>query len=182
VRKAVLIEVLIIGLLMFPIFVYAEVYKWVDDKGDIHFTDDYSIIPEKYKHQSEERSLSEASKSMTEGTQKEKADAKPVEQKKTEGKKEEIPSSSPVAQEMPFIFSGKIIKIDNVERMLAVEGKGETVEFTVSENTRIATDFGKNVSFAELWRGMLVTVEYFKKGGAIYPVKIKINTAGLYRR
>jgi hypothetical protein len=28
---------------------YAEVYKWVDDKGGTHFTDDPTFIPEKYK-------------------------------------------------------------------------------------------------------------------------------------
>ncbi len=181
-RKTVLITLLTIGLLITPFLVHAEVYRWVDEKGDVHFTDDYSKIPEKYKQQSEKSSLSEDSKSMTIGTQKEKGNTKPVERKKTEGKREEIQSDSPAAQEMPFIFSGKIIKIDNVERMLAVEGKEGTIEFTVSENTKIATDFGSNVPFTELWRGMLVTVEYFKKGAAIYPVKIKINTAGLYRR
>jgi len=28
---------------------YAEVYKWVDEKGTVHFTDDFSKIPEKYR-------------------------------------------------------------------------------------------------------------------------------------
>jgi len=28
---------------------YAEVYKWVDEKGTVHFTDDLSKIPEKYR-------------------------------------------------------------------------------------------------------------------------------------
>jgi len=28
---------------------YAEMYKWVDEKGTIHFTDDFSKIPEKYR-------------------------------------------------------------------------------------------------------------------------------------
>ncbi len=181
-RKTVLIALLAIPLLITPFSAYAEVYKWVDEKGDVHLTDDYSTIPEEYRHRSERKSLSEDSKSITEGAKKEKADARPVEQKKTEVKQEETPSGNPIAQEMPSIFSGKIIKIDNVERMLTVEGNGETIEFTVSENTKIATDFGKNVVFTELWRGMLVTVEYFKRDNAIYPVKIKINTAGLYRR
>ncbi len=30
-------------------FSYAEVYKWVDEKGVIHFTDDFIQIPEKYR-------------------------------------------------------------------------------------------------------------------------------------
>lgn len=28
---------------------YAEMYKWVDEKGTVHFTDDFSKIPEKYR-------------------------------------------------------------------------------------------------------------------------------------
>jgi hypothetical protein len=39
----------------------AEVFKWVDDKGTIHFTEDPSTIPEKFKNQLERRSLPEDS-------------------------------------------------------------------------------------------------------------------------
>jgi tetratricopeptide (TPR) repeat protein len=28
---------------------YSKAYKWVDDQGTVHFTDDYGAIPEKYK-------------------------------------------------------------------------------------------------------------------------------------
>jgi len=34
---------------------YAEMYKWVDEKGTIHFTDDASSIPEKYREDAETR-------------------------------------------------------------------------------------------------------------------------------
>jgi clan AA aspartic protease (TIGR02281 family) len=34
---------------------YAEMYKWVDDKGTVHFTDDPSTIPEKYREDAETR-------------------------------------------------------------------------------------------------------------------------------
>jgi len=33
----------------------AEMYKWVDEKGTVHFTDDISSIPEKYREGVEER-------------------------------------------------------------------------------------------------------------------------------
>jgi len=33
----------------------AEMYKWVDEKGTVHFTDDISSIPEKYRENVEER-------------------------------------------------------------------------------------------------------------------------------
>jgi len=34
---------------------YAEMYKWVDEKGTVHFTDDPSNIPEKYRQDAESR-------------------------------------------------------------------------------------------------------------------------------
>jgi clan AA aspartic protease (TIGR02281 family) len=34
---------------------YGEVYKWVDEKGTVHFTDDLSSIPEKYREEAETR-------------------------------------------------------------------------------------------------------------------------------
>ena len=36
-------------------FTYAQVYKWVDDSGTVHFTDDPSIVPEKYWDRVEEK-------------------------------------------------------------------------------------------------------------------------------
>ena len=46
--KKVLMAAFIIGFLMIPFLIHAEVYKWIDDKGTIHFTDDYSNIPFPY--------------------------------------------------------------------------------------------------------------------------------------
>jgi len=34
---------------------YGEMYKWVDEKGAVHFTDDLSNIPEKYREETETR-------------------------------------------------------------------------------------------------------------------------------
>ena len=34
---------------------YGEMYKWVDEKGTVHFTDDVSTIPEKFRQDVEER-------------------------------------------------------------------------------------------------------------------------------
>jgi clan AA aspartic protease (TIGR02281 family) len=34
---------------------YGEMYKWVDEKGTVHFTDDLSNIPEKYRENAETR-------------------------------------------------------------------------------------------------------------------------------
>lgn len=57
---------------------FAEVYKWVDEKGDIHFTDDITQIPEKYRSKSEKIGLPEG-----------KIEAKPEEEVKTPKKKED---------------------------------------------------------------------------------------------
>jgi hypothetical protein len=34
---------------------FAEVFKWVDEKGSIHFTDDFTQIPDKYRSTMEKR-------------------------------------------------------------------------------------------------------------------------------
>jgi predicted nucleic acid-binding Zn-ribbon protein len=42
-----------ISLILLSLFIaglsFGQVYKWVDEKGVVHFTDDFSQIPEKYK-------------------------------------------------------------------------------------------------------------------------------------
>jgi len=46
-----------ISLLLFLSFVvpsFAEVYKWIDEKGIVHYTDDIMQVPEKYRPMAEE--------------------------------------------------------------------------------------------------------------------------------
>ena len=148
-KKTVLIAALTMSLLMIPFLVHAEVYKWVDEKGTVHFTDDNSRIPEKYGQQVEKRSLSE--------------DPKPVaEEKKTEGKTAGIPFSSSGMGETPLLFSGMISTVGS--GTIVVTGEGKDMVFLVSEDTNIKTDYGQKVSFSELKNGRPVTVEYIKKG------------------
>jgi len=45
--------------LLIVTFSYAQVYKWVDEKGIVHFTDDITQIPEKYRRAIEEREVTE---------------------------------------------------------------------------------------------------------------------------
>jgi clan AA aspartic protease (TIGR02281 family) len=45
-------------IIMMVVFIpasYGEMYKWVDEKGTVHFTDDLSSIPEKYRQDAETR-------------------------------------------------------------------------------------------------------------------------------
>ena len=50
-----LIILLIMMLAMFVPSGYGEMYKWVDEKGTVHFADDLSSIPEKYREDAETR-------------------------------------------------------------------------------------------------------------------------------
>jgi hypothetical protein len=148
-KKTVLIAALTMSLLIIPFLVHAEVYKWVDEKGTVHFTDDNSRIPEKYGQQVEKGSFSEDSKPMTE-------------EKKTESKTAGSPLSSSVMQDIPLLFSGMISTVGS--GTIVVTGEGKDMVFLVSEDTNIKTDYGQKVSFSELKNGRPVTVEYIKKG------------------
>jgi hypothetical protein len=46
---------------------FAEIYKWVDEKGVVHFTDDMTQVPEKYRPKAEEIGSSGADKEGTKG-------------------------------------------------------------------------------------------------------------------
>ncbi len=151
--KKVLMATFTIGLLMIPFLAHGEVYKWVDEKGTVSFTDDYSKIPEKNRQQVERKYLPEDSKPMTEG-------------EKTESKIVEIPISNPVIQDMPLLFSGMISTVGS--GTIVVTGEGKDMVFLVSEDTSIKTDYGKELSFSELKNGQQVTVEYINKGDDNY--------------
>lgn len=49
--KRILLIILLI--LFFSDFSFAQVYRWVDDKGAVHFTDDITQVPEKYRPKAE---------------------------------------------------------------------------------------------------------------------------------
>ncbi len=51
--RFLLLCIALLAILILPS--YAEMYKWVDDKGTVHFTDDLSTIPEKYREDAETR-------------------------------------------------------------------------------------------------------------------------------
>ena len=53
----------ILFIILFVLFVsefsFAEVYRWVDDKGVVYFTDDITQVPEKYRPKAEKMGLPE---------------------------------------------------------------------------------------------------------------------------
>jgi hypothetical protein len=162
-RKKVFIFVLsaILGLLTIPFLVHAEFYKWTDDEGNIHFTDEYSNIPEKYLPVTETQRFPKESSLPSI-----KEDSTPALAPK---------NLEPAAEETPRIFSGVISSVDGGLRTIVVTGEGKDMIFSVSEDTKTKTDSGVNVPFTELKNGMSVSVEYIKKGDDVYPLSIKIS-------
>jgi len=55
-----------LGLLLHSQLAHAEIYKWVDEKGTVHFTEDPATIPEKYREKVKSRTTDEDL--MTPGT------------------------------------------------------------------------------------------------------------------
>jgi hypothetical protein len=166
-KKSFLVALSVVfGLLMNPILVHAEFYKWIDDKGDVHFTDEYSNIPEKYLPVAEtQRSPKETS-------------PRSVEEKPTPGLAAKV--SEPAVQETPLVlsetFRGVIIKVDQVGRIIVVTGQAETMGFPIFGDTRIKSDSGKEVPFAEVTSGISVSVEYIRDGDNIHTSNITIHT------
>ena len=45
-----------IGVLILATLTFAqEIYQWTDEKGTVHFTDDLSLVPERYRNQVQEK-------------------------------------------------------------------------------------------------------------------------------
>lgn len=51
--------VIVSGLIMFQLS-HAEIYKWVDEKGTVNFTEDPTTIPEKYQGKAQSRDIPES--------------------------------------------------------------------------------------------------------------------------
>ena len=147
IRTAV-IATFTVFLLMIPCIVHAAIYKWIDEKGTVHFTDDESTIPAKYRQQVENIVLPEGSKFITEGGGK---------GNETAGS----PTAGSLEQDVSLWSSGVISRTDTGTIVVTVEGKD--IVFFVSSNTRITTDNEKNVSASELKKGRPVTIEYIQQ-------------------
>ena len=65
--------------------VSAEIFKWVDEKGTTHFTEDESAIPEKYREQVEKRPTKEDPGSPKEKAKTEKTGEKGIGQTVSKG-------------------------------------------------------------------------------------------------
>jgi len=51
---------ILVGLILYSAVSFSqEIYRWVDEKGTIHFADDFTLVPEKYRDQIQKRKPSE---------------------------------------------------------------------------------------------------------------------------
>jgi hypothetical protein len=174
-QKPVLIAALTIGLLTIPFLLHAEFYKWTDDKGDVHFTDDYSKIPEKYRPVAETQRFPQDPKETSPAS---------VEKKPTPALAPKV--SEPAVRKTPLlpreVFEGVISKLDAFGRSFVATGEKGTISFPISEDTRIIDEFGKEVPFEDLKRRMSVTaggisvsVKYIRDGDDIHTSSITIH-------
>ena len=152
--KRIVIAISIILCLTIPCIVHAEVYKWIDEKGTLHFTDDESAIPDKYRKQAEKVILPEGSKFIEGGGQ-----TSPPAENTIAGS---VGQDISVEQGISLWFSGLIKKVGAGQ--ISVTGEGKDVVFLISQDTKIQTGDEKIVSASELKDGRPVIIEYVKKG------------------
>ncbi len=84
--------------------------------------------------------------------------------------------SGSVAQDLPRIFSGTISNVDGGARTIVVKSEEKEMVFNIFDDTKIKTEYGVGVPFAELKNGMTVTIEYMKYDGSMDALSVKIAT------
>jgi hypothetical protein len=76
-RRSIGIWAILWWLFFLPPFLFAgEIYRWTDEKGTIHFVEDESSVPEKYREQLEKKSVPEEVKPPEEKVKVRKQDGK----------------------------------------------------------------------------------------------------------
>ena len=71
-------------------------------------------------------------------------------------------------------YSGKVEKVDEAAKAFVVKGKKEEKTFGINDKTKI-TRGGKDMPFADLKKGMNVSVEYKKDGDKMVATAIKTS-------
>jgi hypothetical protein len=64
--RAAMKTILIILIIFASSVCFGEIYKWVDEKGTVHFTEDPTMIPDKYRDKAKSRTTEEDSMSIEE--------------------------------------------------------------------------------------------------------------------
>jgi len=92
-KRGIIIIITMIGFLFYLGLAFGqEVYRWVDEKGMVHFTDDLTLVPEKYRGQIQQKIPSKEPPSS------QSTSPQPVEAPKTMEPKRETPSGPEATQ------------------------------------------------------------------------------------
>ena len=121
---------LVILLVVFGFPAYGEMYKWVDKKGTVHFTDDLSKVPVEFRSDAESRKMP---KEVSAPAKEEKSTSIPAPQK----------SSEPIGFEIPIKIKGEVAV---AEAILNGQEKHEFIVDTGASftniNWKMAEDLG----------------------------------------
>jgi polyribonucleotide nucleotidyltransferase len=119
-RVAMVLSIVILSLSLFFQTVHAEIFKWVDEKGTVHFTEDPATIPEKYREKVKSRMTEEDLMSPEERARAKKQYEEEIREKlKKEGKEYD-------AKE----FERKVKELEERQKRERVEGKCEIVSYS----------------------------------------------------
>jgi len=125
-RYAFLLAILIV---VVGFSAYGEMYKWVDKKGTVHFTDDLSKVPEEFRSDAESRKMP---KEVSAPVLEEKPASIPVPQKPSE----------PIGFEVPIKIKGEVAV---VEVILNGQEKHEFTVDTGASFTNISWKMAKDL-------------------------------------
>ncbi len=120
---------LIILIVFFAIEIsFSEVFKWVDEKGAVHFTDDITQIPEKYRPQANKIELPEDKEES-------KAEVKSAPPKKEEPYKDRLGRGEKYWKERADGWRRKLSELQRGLEILRVQYNELTVKFNDSKST-----------------------------------------------
>jgi hypothetical protein len=88
---------------------------------------------------------------------------------------QKVPASATPATLTFEKFSGVVQKVDVAKKDFSVKSGKEEMTFSCVDKTRI-TEGKKDLAFADLKKGLQVTVKYVKDGGKLIAAKISVRT------
>jgi chromosome segregation ATPase len=119
-------------IILFAFFVaevsFSEVFKWIDEKGVVHFTDDISQIPEKYRPKAEKIELSE-------GKEESKIEGESAPKKKEDAYKDRLGRGEKYWKERMEEWRKKLSELQGRLEILRVKYNELTMKFNDSKST-----------------------------------------------
>jgi len=159
---------LVLLLAMVGSHAYAEMYKWVDEKGTLHFTDDFSKIPEKYQPDAEsQKTPKELPKEFSAPRRQVEPPSDPALQK----------TSEPAGFEVPLKIKGEVavaeVSLNGREKYEFIVDTGASftnISWKMAENLGIIIDentpFLPVVTASDVVLNALVTIGSVRLGEA----------------